>query len=244
MCLKNNFGTITFSHTDMDHLMAANSCDYLIGNPSATMPAKQQLCIVDSLMLGNPGDWAGGVSNNNNANSIVMGTFAGAVDYVATLKIRNVKFKAGSATPAWNQNVVTQFMTKFGYTAADITTIMTETTAAGKGLVDASKFSVTEIAPYENRNLAGHGYVRFSVSANGIRPLYADLYLAQGEQARSAAIYSLQGKLVRTLSVQPGAGRITWDGKNESGNVVRAGTYLVKITGGHTTAAEQIVVRK
>jgi hypothetical protein len=244
MSLKNNFGTINFGHTDMDHLAAVNSCDYIIGDPSAAMPAKQQLCIVDSLWLGNEGDWSGGADNNNNACSIVMGTFAGAVDYVATLKIRNTKFKAGAAFPAWSQSIVTQFMTKFGYTAADITTIMTETTAAGKGLVDASRITVDETVPFENRNLVNHGYVRFSVSGNGIRPLYADLYLAQGEQARSVEIYSLQGKLVRELSFQPGAGRISWDGKTDSGRIAGAGTYIVKISGPRTTAAEQFVVRK
>jgi hypothetical protein len=244
MCLKNNFGTITFGHSDMDHLAAANSCDYLIGNPSATMPAKQQLCIVDSLWLGNPGDWAGSAGNNNNANSIVMGTFAGAVDYVAALKIRSPKFPAGTGSPAWNQTIVTQFMTKFGYTTADITTIMTETTAAGKGLVDASKIAVNEIVPHNFANLERHGYVRFSVSGNGIRPFSANLYLAQGENARSAAIYTVQGRLVRTLPVGRGTSMISWDGRTDGGRVTGAGNYIVRIAGQKTTAAEQITVRR
>jgi hypothetical protein len=246
MCLKNNFGTVCFNHNNapvgyngMDWMAAANSCDYILGDIPATYPAKGQLCIIDSLWLGNASDWAGAASNGNNANTILMGTFAGALDYVGTKLIRIPKLPAGI-----NLTIVDQFMTKFGYTAADITTIMTETTVAGKGLVDASKITMDETVPYESRNLARRGYVRFSVSGNGIRPLNATLYLAEGEMAQSAALYTVQGKLVRTLSFRPGADAIDWDGKTESGRIAGAGTYIVKITGQRTTAAEQIVVRK
>jgi hypothetical protein len=248
MCLKNNFATICFDHQDGNpaqgivRMAYANSCDYLVGNIPAAYPAKQQLCIVDSLWLGNPGDWGGTIVNGANANSIVMGTFAGAVDYVGTMKIR--ASKTGYNDPAnVNQTIVGGFITQFGYAAAAKTTVMAPVTGAGQGLVDASLINITKAFEPKNSPASRQATVRFSISGSGFRPVSMDINLGQGEQVRSAAVYSMDGRLVATLSVDPGSAFISWDGKTRQGSIVRAGTYIVKIAGRQVTAAEQFIVR-
>jgi hypothetical protein len=237
MSLKNNFGTVCFGHNGMDQLAASNSCDYIIGNPSATMPAKQQLCIVDSLFLGNAGDWAGGTQNGNNANSIVMGTFAGAVDYVATKVIRIPKIPGGI-----NSGIVDQFLTKFGYTTADGTTITTITKDTGKGLVDASNWQ-TETLPRENQHLSREGVVQISVAGSGIKTLNTTAYLSKGESVRSAEIFTVQGRKVRTLSAA-GTMHIVWDGKANSGSLVPPGSYIVKVQGSRTQVSSEVLIQR
>ena len=115
MSQKNTKGAIWFGCNDNNaagtrgtlRLVNNNSCVYLVGNIPTTYPSKMQLYIVDSLWMGNAGDWSGGITNGNNGNAIVMGTFGGAVDYATTMKIRVTKFAAST----WNQPIVNAFVT-------------------------------------------------------------------------------------------------------------------------------------
>jgi hypothetical protein len=245
MCLKNNFGTVCFGHNGMAQLTAANSCNYIMGNIPTTYPAKQQLCILDSLWLGSVGDWSGGINDGNNANSIVMGTFAGAVDYVGTMKIRasNSNFHAGtSQATGWKQSVVDQFMTNFGYTAADLTTIMTPQTGAGKGLVKAGAVSILP-RQNENQNLSRQGIVQISVSGSGIKTLNTTAYLNRGETLQSAEVFNVQGKKVRTLALNSG-NHIVWDGRTDTGSAVNSGHYIMRLRGQRSETAGDLLVSR
>ena len=42
-------------------------------------------------------------------------------------------------------------------------------------------------------------------------------------------IYSMTGQLIRTLSYSNGSGRAVWDGRNDSGNTVASGIYIIYI---------------
>lgn len=249
MCLKKRYGSIGFGHPDgqdaqgIVRLAKANSCDYVVGNIPSAYPAKTQLCIVDSLWLGNVGDWGGGCTAGNNANAIVMGTFPGAVDYVGTMKIRASKtgFTSGAnAGAGWNQSIVDKFMTQFGFPTSANTTVMTPVSATtpGPGLVDAG--ATTVINPI-NSNLS-HGNVQISVSGNGIRPFNTNLNLAQGETVRSAEIFTAQGRKIRTLGITSGSNRIVWDGKSASGSLVRPGSYVVRVKGQRATVSGEIMI--
>jgi len=243
MCLKNNFATVNWGHQPdgpigLQVMVASNSCDYIVGTIPAAYPAKQQLCICDSLWLGNPGDWSGGISNGNNANTIVMGTFAGAVDYVATMKVR-----VGKGMGGWNQGIVDGFVTGFGYAATAKTTVMTAVTGPGQGLVDASKTTV-ETLSQENPNLSRHGYVQVSVSGDGIRTVNTNLYFAKGETVQTAGVFNIQGKMVRSLPVRPGSMHVLWDGRSDNGRIVRAGSYIVKVRSELATASTEILVSR
>jgi hypothetical protein len=246
MCLKNNFGTVCFGHNGMAQLTASNSCDYIIGKLPTTYPAKQQLCILDSLWLGNVGDYGGGINDGNNTNSIVMGTFAGAVDYVGTMKIRgsNSNFHAGTSQyTGWNQSIVDQFITNFGYTAADLATVMTPQTGAGKGLVKAGAVSISP-RQNENQNLSRQGIVQISVSGNRIKAVNTNVYLGKGETVQSAEIFTIQGRKVRTLAVNSGSNHVIWDGRTNSGSLVQAGNYIVRIKGQKTVTSGELVLSK
>jgi FlgD Ig-like domain len=256
MCQKNNKQTIDFGHTDGGDgagsvgsaqgiwaLMYVNSCDYIIGNIPASYPAKAQLCIVDCLWAGDPGAWWGSVSDNADQRSLVMGTFAGAVDHAATIKIRSPKYPAGAANPAWNAATVDKFVTIYGYTANDITTLMTAQTGAGKGIVDASVWPVSTLVQ-ENTHLFRQGIMQVSVSGNGIRPISTTINLAKGETVQSAEIYNLQGRKVRTLETNPGSNHIVWDGRTNSGSLVQAGNYIVRIKGQKTVTSGELVLSK
>jgi|GEM_PF-282828 hypothetical protein len=256
MCQKNNKRTIDFGHTDggdaagsvgsaqgIYALMYVNSSDYVVGDIPASYPAKTQLCIVDCMWAGDPGQWVGTVSDGADQRSIVMGTFAGAVDHVATVKIRSQKYQSGGAFPTWNATIVDKFVTAYGYTAADITTLMTPQTGAGKGIVDASNFAV-EVLPRENPHLSRQGIVQITVTGNGIRPIVANVNLAQGETVQSAEIYTVQGRKVRTLDVNPGSNHIVWDGMSDNGRMVNTGHYVVRLRGRNTEAAGDLVVSR
>jgi hypothetical protein len=249
MCLKNMRGAVNFGHAGEEpngdpvqgvaRLVAVNSCDYVVGKIPSTYPSKLQLCIVDSLWGANAADWTGTIVSNNDIRSISMGTFPGAVDYATTMKIRTKKFNAST----WNQPIVDKFMTGFGYSAGDITTLMTETTGSGKGLVDASKVSV-ETLPQENANLSRHGYVHVSVSGSGVKTFNSNFYFAKGETVQSAGIFNVQGRMVRSLKVHPGSMQVLWDGRSDNGRIVPAGNYILKVQSGHTTASTEILVSK
>ncbi len=236
MSQKNTKGAIWFGCNDNNaagtrgtlRLVNNNSCVYMVGNIPTTYPAKMQLYIVDSLWMGNAADWSGGITDGNNGNAIVMGTFGGAVDYATTMKIRVTKFAAST----WNQPIVNAFITGYGYPASAITTVMNPVAAnvAGPGLVDASGV-LTSTLPQENSHLLREGNVQISVSGNGIRPVNTTVSFAKGETAQSAEIYNMQGKKVRTLALNSGSNHVIWDGRTDSGSLARAGNYIVRIRG-------------
>lgn len=58
-------------------------------------------------------------------------------------------------------------------------------------------------------------------------------------------IYTLEGKLIRTVSdtdLPVGASVLTWDGRNDDGNVVGSGTYVIKSSGPKLNDVQKIVV--
>jgi TAT (twin-arginine translocation) pathway signal sequence len=247
MCQKNNKQTIDFGHAGntngMPALMYVNSCDYVVGKIPASYPAKTQLCIVDCMWAGDPGQWTGSVSDGADQRSIVMGTFCGAVDHAAVIKIRDQKYHAGGAYPAWSASIVDRFVTEYGYTAADITTLMAPQTGAGKGLVDAYPWVISD-AVLENPHLSRQGIVQVSVSGNGIKPIVANVNLSKGETLQSAEIYSLQGRKVRTLAINQGSNHIVWDGMSDNGRSVNPGRYIVRLRGQKTETAGDLVVSR
>jgi len=63
----------------------------------------------------------------------------------------------------------------------------------------------------------------------------ADIQLGVQQRSRIAlAVYSPEGELVRTLvpsrMAQPGTIQVSWDGKDDAGHSVAAGTYLCQVT--------------
>jgi hypothetical protein len=247
MSQKNMKGGIWFNCNDGDgtkgtlRLVNTNSCSWIVGNIPTTYPAKQQLCIVDSLFMGNAGDYNGGINNGNNGNSLTMGTFPGAVDYVTTMKIRVTKFAAST----WNQPIVDRFITGYGYATTAITKVMTPIgpTVAGGGLVDAGTTNVID-SPEENPHLSHQGIVQVAVSGNGIRPFNTTLSLSKGETVQSAEIFSVQGRKVRTVALNSGSNRIVWDGRTDSGSLAKTGNYVLRLRGQKSAVSGDVALSR
>ncbi len=246
MSQKNHKGTMFFGCNDADvtngiqRLVNANSCDYIAGNIPAAYPARQQLCIVDSLWCSRDQEWQGDIDSGMNANSIVMGTFAGAVDYVGTMKVRISKYAAST----WNQTIVDQFITGYGYPASAKTTVMTAVApnVAGPGLVNAA--STVSTLPDKDPNRSRQKSVQFTLSGNGARNANTNLYLGNGETVQSAEIYNTRGQRVRALQLRSGTNQIVWDGRTDSGNLATPGNYVVRIKGQKSVASGDVALSR
>lgn len=255
MSQKNTKGILWFSCNNnvanpaalgIQHLVNNNSCSYLLGNIPTTYPAKMQLYIVDSLWMGDNGDWTGNITSGNNGNAIVMGTFGGAVDYFTTMKIRSQIFQAGgNAGAGWNQSIVNNFIPGYGYPTSANTTVMTAVgaTVAGPGYVNVPATS-SSVIPQENPHLSREGIVQLSVSGNGIKTVNTTVYLTKGETVQSAEVFNVKGSKVRTLALNSGSNHILWDGRADSGSLAKAGSYVVRIKGQKSVASGEIVLSK
>jgi hypothetical protein len=59
------------------------------------------------------------------------------------------------------------------------------------------------------------------------------------------SVFSISGRLVRTLAKgisSPGRTEVTWDGRNETGDRVPAGIYLVRLHAGEASATGKVVI--
>ena len=249
MSQKNHYWTFNnWGHTVFEDIAKVNSSDYLLGKIPGSYPAKQQLCIVDSLWLGNNGSWEGFVTSGNNANTIAMATFAGALDYVSTMKIRATKFHAttvsDSGVSGWNQSIVDKFLTGYGYSlaTASASLMAAKTAGAGPGTVDVNNFT-PDASGVSNKSAhqVQAGTVQIDVAGSGVKPMHTSLNFARGETVQSAEIYNVMGRKVRTLAAS-GQSHIIWDGKTEGGNLAKAGNYIFKVIGSRTTASESFTL--
>ena len=57
-------------------------------------------------------------------------------------------------------------------------------------------------------------------------------------------IYNIAGELIRTLNYSNGSGQTVWDGKNDSGNWVSSGIYLIHIKSDSGTKTIKVAIQK
>jgi flagellar hook assembly protein FlgD len=70
--------------------------------------------------------------------------------------------------------------------------------------------------------------------------------LAQEGRAK-LSIYSLEGRLVRTLvngTMSAGRHALAWDGRDNNGNSVASGVYLMRLDAFNESASRKIVLAK
>lgn len=87
----------------------------------------------------------------------------------------------------------------------------------------------------------------FSLSPNPSSSGFTITLSPSGEGPVSLRVYSVDGRVVRTLLEDGDAGGnqvVTWDGTNDSGGAVAVGTYFAVLTQGDRASVEKIVVRK
>jgi hypothetical protein len=85
------------------------------------------------------------------------------------------------------------------------------------------------------------------LSPNPSESEFAISFVSSGKHPVSLSIYSVQGELVRTLldgSRLAGSRTVTWDGHNEQGLPVAAGTYFAVLRDGESAFMTKMVLRK
>jgi flagellar hook assembly protein FlgD len=69
--------------------------------------------------------------------------------------------------------------------------------------------------------------------------------LVTDKKALHVAVYSIDGRLIRSLNtrgVMYGVNTLKWDGRDERGNSVPAGTYLVKASSKSRSQTQRVVL--
>jgi hypothetical protein len=235
MASKNHIGTVRFGCNNggpkmtFGELMNITKCDAIIGNPSATVPARQQLAVIDCIW----GSTEGGYIGNPNCSPriLVMGTLAGAVDYLTVHKVR----KVAPVNASHNDGKVKEYLTTFGYTSDDADKLLTvdgTTSEDGRGWVDAATY--TPVATIGSRaTLQGNSRaIELSLRGSGLRSSSIRLDLGQHERVSSIEIHDMSGRLVRSLKVASGQNdQLVWDGANSRGRMVTSGTYIATVNG-------------
>ena len=74
-------------------------------------------------------------------------------------------------------------------------------------------------------------YTSAEMNWTGTKPVEVNFGLAAQASVSKVNIYDEAGTLVRSMSAptSPGAQKVVWDGKDNNGNVLEAGTYSVKV---------------
>jgi hypothetical protein len=145
LCQKNHIGSLKFfcpgktaamgmgfyTSGSASDLIALNKTKAIIGGN----PVHQQLCIVDSIYAMTNGPV--GVPNRQ-PNTLIMGTFAGAVDYLTYYKVRVPMMNAISS----HIDDINTFITGYGYSIAeedDLINLAPESNG-GRGWINASTY--------------------------------------------------------------------------------------------------------
>jgi hypothetical protein len=220
LCLKNHFGTFLENNGWAMHLHSTtglincNKVAEIVGGD----PVRQQLCIIDTLWAINR-NVTGGVTDK--PDRLIMGTFAGAVDYCCVKKIREEIMGVTNH----EANVIPKFLTEFGYSEEDPEWIE----------ITPDMVKVGKVNP-----VRGSSNLFFTAEHPSFRRTELKLSLVNGRGPVTAQVFDIKGACIRTIHQSGNSSRINWDGKTAGGRRVSGGTYLVKVRAGNATAAGRI----
>lgn len=222
LCLKNHFGTflnggggggsyggaLTAMHLHTTKgLLNINRIPEIVGGN----PVRQQLCIIDSLWAMKDGP-SGSVDNK--PDRLIMGTFAGAVDYCCVKEIREKIMKVTNHQAA----VIPQYLTAFGYKETDPKWVeMTPDTV-----------SIRKVNPNPSSDV-----ITFTHTGSSVQKSTLHFNLPQNNRDNlTVHIVDMKGRLVREISEMSGARSLQWDGRAASGSMVPPGYYAVSLSAG------------
>ncbi|MBN1601245.1 MAG: DUF362 domain-containing protein [Chitinispirillaceae bacterium] len=223
LCLKNHFGTFLQSSGMAMHLHSTNGL-ININKIAATVggnPVRQQLCIIDSIWAAKKGP---DTAITHKPDRIVMGTFAGAVDYCCVKKIREEIMNVTNH----ETEVIPKFLTSFGYKETDPVWVeMTPETVSVQ--------KVTTVTPSDT----------FSFTLTGTTMKMSTLKFALPKGSKmdiKVRITDLRGRLVREIANRAGTLSMMWDGAKSDGSMVPAGSYAVSLIAGTFRSTMKLTV--
>ena len=123
-----------------------------------------------------------------------------------------------------------------------ITIVMTARTTAAKGNLPVQGQMSVLI-----KNSGGGAGVSAFARPNPFNPATKVEYSIKRDGPVSVRIYSIDGRLVKTLIEGPstaGSHEVPWDGRDNAGNPVRSGMYFVKTTSGGESAVFKLALLK
>jgi PKD repeat protein len=94
---------------------------------------------------------------------------------------------------------------------------------------------------------SGAAAVKAFASPNPFNPETSISYSLRNSGNVTVRIYSLQGRLVRTLEerfASAGTGEVRWNGRDDRGHTVASGMYLVKVKQGEDSSILKVLVAK
>jgi hypothetical protein len=252
MTLKNHVGTIwsdNVAHCPNKwetQLIAMNKSTPIIGNPDpvAGVPPRQQLCVIDGIFAAKNTSYLGTVDCPP-PGVIVMGTLAGAVDYLTVYNVRIPMVQP--VLTAYNLQQTNKFLTEFGYDGATATALLTMNPALdanGRGWVDALTYQTLAQNPAAH-NVSQKTTVTLSASGKGMSPETSRLFFDSGCRVETAFIHDGLGRLIRQLSprVTAGGAAIDWDGLTHTGSRAVRGTYFLNVNASGLTRSCRIFIR-
>jgi hypothetical protein len=252
MALKNHVGTIwsdNVAHCPnkwSTQLTAMNKSAPIIGNPDpvAGVPPRQQLCVIDGIFASQNAGYLGTVDCPP-PGVIVMGTLAGAVDYLTVYNVRIPMVQP--VLTAYNLQQADKFLTEFGYDSATATALLTMNPALdanGRGWVDALTYKTLAQNP-ATQNGSPKTTVTLSVSGKGMAPETTRLYFDRECRVETAFVHDGLGRLIRQLSPRMTAGGTTidWDGLTRAGSRAGRGTYFLTVNAAGSTRSCRIIIR-
>ena len=242
LTLKNHIGTMKLScPSGVQDMIDIHNSEAILGNPTSSVPPKQQLAIIDCLWTAKNGPTA---APDRAPCMIVMGTLSPAVDCFTAIKLRLEEWSYSGT-----RSTFISYCTRYGYDADDdIEPLLVDPSPdpddQGRAWLDANDWSPTGIHPNTSTSLKSTT-VKFSVTGAHFKPVTRNISLKQGENIKSISIVNMKGRVIRNLSLPSNNEKLlTWDARNDRGRMVSAGTYILKITGTKTEKAVKFNLRK
>lgn len=231
LCLKNHYGTFLESSGMATNLHNTNALINInkIASIVGGDPVRQQLCIIDTLWgcVDGPGAGNGAKFSNDEIgknNRLIMGTFAGAVDYCCVKKIREPIQKAK------HDANIPKFVTEFGYKETD--PVWVEMTPTGTTIEKVNPPAATKTVDFVLINASFRtSTLRFNIPEGNMEPL-------------RTRIFDLRGSLVAEMQHPANVRSISWDGRSTGGRSVRTGNYVVQISSGNFKDTERMTILK
>jgi hypothetical protein len=163
-------------------------------------------------------------SADSKPDRLIMGTFAGAVDYCCAKEIRENLM----GVTDHQQEVIPKFLTGFGYSESDPEWVeMTPDTV-----------TVRKVNPAPSTDA-----FTFTLTGSVMRRSSLQFALPRGGKSDiTVSVVDMRGSLVRELRSRAGTATLKWDGRASNGRSVIAGTYVVNVKAGSFRTAQKLTV--
>jgi FlgD Ig-like domain len=105
--------------------------------------------------------------------------------------------------------------------------------------VISTTFALVELVP--SSNLAS---VKAYPNPYKLNSMSQGITIANLTASSEIKIFNVAGELVRTLNYSSGSGRAAWDGRNDAGNMVASGVYIIFVNSPEGTQKLKVAVEK